>query len=120
VSKHYEVLTLGELIEALEALPEGARVSGITGYIWSYRGYYERNGLEMQYSYIQSAVSLAAELKSRIGQHIQGWNGGDYYVSANQPVHLVTDWGNTGPNIVGLEPNDKGIYEPVTVEVRGW
>ena len=46
MTSRYARMTLNDLVEALEALPENAGVSGLGDELDSYRGYYERTAIE--------------------------------------------------------------------------
>lgn len=109
-------LTLGDLVQELRNLPDGARVNGLGRSVDSYRGYYERNAIEPEWDNELPALALADMLEDDFGKAIWGWKGGHYHVSADEFVYLANP-GDTGPVIIGLEFNPKtGIYEPVLLE----
>jgi hypothetical protein len=109
----YKRHTLGELINALRALPAGARVNGLDPDIHSYRGYYERNAVTPAWDFETDAHGLADTYAKQIGEPIHGWNGGDYSISDSELIYLASP-GDTGPAIIGLEADTaSGVYEPV-------
>lgn len=113
----YQPLTLGELIERLEALGD-ATVYTLDTQIHSYRGYYDRPAIEpTRATYLAS--ELAKSYKEQIGQIRHGWKGGEYPISDSQPVYYAVE-GSTGPNIVALEPDREGVYLPVLVNTDIW
>lgn len=114
--KIYKEMTLNEVINALRALPEGARVMGLDGPLHSDRGWYDRSATAPIPDAVWPAPALADVLESQIGNVMRGWKGGEYYVDGNKPVY-VADYGTTGPAIGGFEydPIDD-IWEPVGVE----
>lgn len=115
--KSYEALTLGGLIDALTALGD-ADVRGLDGCISSYRGYYERNATE-PCAFIHSASALADWYRKEIGKDIYGWKGGDYTVSPDELVYYAGS-GDCGPNIIGLERAEDGVWEPVLLGGNVW
>lgn len=112
--KTYTKMTLGDLIEALEALPKDAQVRGFQPYVESYRGYYERNALEPS-NYQATAHAMASYLSNDVGKSITGYKGGDYNVSTREGVYLAA-YGDLGPSFGGLEEVEPGVYEPVLIE----
>lgn len=113
--KIYKELDLSEVIEALKAMPEDARVRGLDGTLHSDRGWYDRSATAPSIL-AWSAHELADLFEAQIGKPIHGWKGGDYYVDSFKPVY-VAEYGSTGPAIGGFEydPIDD-IWEPVGVE----
>jgi hypothetical protein len=94
-----EQMTLGELIAALEAMPEGAMVANLYGGD-SYRGYY------VDFAFARGegtrpAADLLAECKAAMGQVFEGYKGGDYVMGATTPV-WVADYGDTGPKLMAI------------------
>lgn len=89
---------LGELIERLEAAPrqnalvrmkrvqpDGVESYGPVGCLTSWRGAYENTTLDGDPG-DYSVRDLVAYLKSRVGQTMQGYKGGDYTISDLKPV----------------------------------
>ena len=110
--KTYKPLTLGELIEHLHSLGD-AKVSGLSGEVDSYRGYYERNATH--YGKTRKASKLAARYQAEIGKPIYGWKGGDYTVDSDELIYYAGR-GDCGPQICGFELGAGGVYRPVLVE----
>lgn len=111
--KTYKPLTLGELIERLDSLG-AAEVRGLDGMVRSYRGYYERNATE-PCDWVRAASVLAENYSEAIGSPITGYKGGDYTVNEDELIYYA-GYGDTGPQICGLEIAADGIYQPVLVE----
>ncbi|AMS02724.1 hypothetical protein BJD55_gp042 [Gordonia phage Yvonnetastic] len=108
--KTYQRRTLNDLIAGLEMLPYDAPVRGLDGCVHSYRGYYERNATKDLRGGFRKAGDLAARYRASIGDPIHGWKGGEYKVQGEELIYYA-DYGDTGPCILGLEPNDQGVYE---------
>lgn len=91
----YKQLTLGELIEKMESL-SGANVPNllIGG---SYRGYYNQFYFELGEGEI-SAIELADDCRSVIGNTYEGYKGGEYTMTENTPVWLA-EYGRSGLKI---------------------
>ena len=106
----YHRFTLGDLISALEKLGD-APVKGLTGEVYSYRGYYERNATEPT-NEVYPATTLANSYRSQIGNVMQGWKGGYYPVRQDQLVYYVGE-GDTGPVIIGIECGEDNVHHPV-------
>ena len=113
----YEQMTLGDLIEALNALGD-AKVRGLGGDIHSDRGFYERNAVAPTMTE-HAARDLAATYQKQVGKEIHGWKGGEYYVKERENVY-VAEYGDTGPAVCGLIPGADGVYEPLLVRVSSW
>lgn len=114
--KTYRRLTLGELITELRQLGD-ATVEGLDGAVDSYRGYYERNATQPG-DWQESAAVLATEYRNQIGKPITGYKGGNHTVSADELVYYA-GYGDSGPNIIGLEADETGVYRPVLLEQDG-
>lgn len=115
--KAYEALTLGRLIATLKSLGD-AQVRGLNGSIRSYRGYYERTSTEPN-SDTHSAKDLANWYQDQIGEPMFGYKGGDYTVDADELIYYA-GYGDTGPNIIGLEKGSDGVYELVLLGGDTW
>lgn len=111
--KTYKPLTLGELIDKLRELGE-SDVRGLNGMVRSYRGYYERNATE-PCDWVRPASLLAEQYSDDIGKPITGYKGGDYVVAADELVYYAS-YGESGPQICGLERSDDGVFQPVLCE----
>lgn len=97
-------MTLGELIAALEAMPEGAEVANLHS-AHSYRGYYSDLAFE-QSEGTRMAAELLAECKAAMGQVFCGYKGGDYVMGALTPV-WVASYGCCGQKLMALHAGGK-------------
>lgn len=97
-------MTLGKLIDALEAMPEGAEVANLNS-AGSYRGYYIDLAFE-QGEGTRPAADLLAECKAAMGRVFCGYKGGDYVMSALTPV-WVANYGCCGPKLMALHAGGK-------------
>lgn len=80
-------MTLGKLIAALEAMPEGAEVANLRD-AHSYRGYYSDLAFE-QNDGMRPATELLAECKAAMGRVFCGYKGGDFVMGELTPVWLA-------------------------------
>lgn len=78
-------MTLGALIERLEALPKETRVN--LGGAHSYRGYYSDLAFEPVDE--STAGDLLQECRDAMGQKFEGYKGGDFYMHAGVPVWVA-------------------------------
>ena len=92
-------MTLGKLIAALEAMPEGAEVPNIKN-AHSYRGYYDDLAFEHGEG-MRPAADLLAECKAAMGQVFCGYKGGDFVRGALTPI-WVASYGRTGLKLMAL------------------
>ena len=92
-------MTLGKLIAALEAMPEGAEVKNLKE-AHSYRGYYSDLSFELGKG-TRPASDLLKECKDAMGQVFQGYKGGDYVMGALTPVWLA-DYGCCGKKLMAI------------------
>ena len=92
-------MTLGKLIAALEAMPEGAEVANLRD-AHSYRGYYSDLAFEREEG-TRQAAELLAECKAAMGKVFCGYKGGDYVMGALTPVWLAS-YGCCGPKLMAL------------------
>ncbi len=92
-------MTLGKLIDALEAMPEGAEVANLSS-AHSYRGYYSDLAFE-QGEGTRQAADLLAECRTAMGQVFCGYKGGDFVMGALTPV-WVASYGCCGPKLMAL------------------
>jgi hypothetical protein len=93
-------MTLGQLIEALEAMPRDARIE--LGEPNSYRGYYEDLSFEPTSETRTVAEALEMIRSECMGQVFYGYKGGEYVMGAKTPIWLAA-YGCTGPRIVGID-----------------
>jgi hypothetical protein len=92
-------MTLGKLIAALEAMPEGSEVANMNS-AHSYRGYYSDLAFERDEG-TRPAVDLLHECKAAMGQVFCGYKGGDYVMGALTPVWLAS-YGCCGQKLMAL------------------
>ncbi len=92
-------MTLGKLIAALEAMPDGAEVANLCD-SHSYRGYYEDLAFERATG-VRPAAELLSECKAAMGQVFTGYKGGDYVMGALTPV-WVANYGCGGVKLITL------------------
>jgi hypothetical protein len=92
-------MTLGALIAALEAMPEGAMVANLADE-HSYRGYYDDLAFE-HFDGLRPTVELLADCRTAMGKVYQGYKGGDFRMHAMTPV-WVASYGCCGQKIMRL------------------
>lgn len=101
-----EQMTLGELIEALEMMPEGAEIEGL-GNLNSYRGYYSDLAFEPEVG-AKTAAELLETCRAAMGQVFEGYKGGEHVMGAKTPLWLA-NYGSCGEKIIGI--NADGTVE---------
>lgn len=106
----YERMTLADLIGQLEDINESP-VQGLSGNVFSYRGFYERNCTEPS-ERVATGAELAKEYANQVGQTMYGWKGGDFITEPDHLIYYSTER-DTGPCVIGLECGDDGTYRPV-------
>ena len=99
-------MTLGDMIERLEAMPQTAFVDAIES-PHSYRGYYCDLAFERGSNRIAASDALAL-CKSAMGEVFQGYKGGDFQMGRNTPVWLA-NYGCCGEKIMDIR--DDGSLE---------
>ena len=99
-------MTLGKMIERLDAMAPEAMVEGIES-PHSYRGYYSDLAFERGESRIEAGKALAL-CKSAMGEVFMGYKGGDFRMGRNTPVWLA-DYGCCGEKIMAIK--DDGALE---------
>lgn len=99
-------MTLGKLIDALEAMPDGAEVANINR-AHSYRGYYSDLAFKRDEG-TRPAADLLAECKAAMGQVFCGYKGGDFVMGALTPVWLA-NYGCCGRKLMALHVD--GVIE---------
>jgi len=92
-------MTLGELIDALEAMPKRAEVANLRN-AHSYRGYYSDLAFERRGG-MRPAADLLKECRAKMGQVLRGYKGGDFVMGALTPV-WVADYGCSGLKLMDL------------------
>ncbi len=85
-------LTLGALIDALEAMPEGTAVANLFD-AHSYRGYYSDLAFEISDG-TRPAADLLAECKAAMGAVFEGYKGGDFVMGALTPL-WISEYGHS-------------------------
>lgn len=93
-------LTLGKLIEALEAMPEGAQVANLNSEM-SYRGYYS----DLAFSRSQGtrpATDLLKDCRAAMGQVYEGYKGGDYVMGALTPLWISEYGESSGIKLIAV------------------
>ena len=94
-------MTLGKLIAALEAMPEGTQVANLDDE-HSYRGYYS----DLAFKPLEGtrpASELLADCKAAMGQVYEGYKGGDFVMGALTPV-WVAFYGSCGQKLMAIHP----------------
>lgn len=99
-------MTLGKLIEALEAKSPDAEVMGFAD-PHSYRGYYSDLALEPTRK-LEKVSKLLAIARSAMGETYQGYKGGDYDMGKQTPVWFAF-YGSCGEKLMAL--GDDGEWE---------
>lgn len=92
-------MTLGAIIEALEAMPAGSEVANLRD-AHSYRGYYSDLAFE-RHDGTRPASELLDECKASMGQVFVGYKGGDFVMGALTPV-WVSSYGSCGEKLMAL------------------
>lgn len=97
-------MTLGQLIETLESMPDGTVVEGL-GELDSYRGYYCDLAFEPLPSK-KPASEILDVCREAMGKVFTGYKGGDYVMGALTPV-WVANYGDTGMRLMGIDADGK-------------
>ena len=85
-------LTLGALIEALQAMSPASKVANLHS-LRSYRGYY--SDLAFEHSTGERlAIDLWADCKNAMGQVFHGYKGGEYVMGAKTPL-WISEYGES-------------------------
>jgi len=92
-------MTLGKLIDALEAMPKRAEVANLRD-AHSYRGYYSDMAFERAEG-TRQAADLLEECRTAMGHVFHGYKGGDFVMGALTPV-WVASYGNCGLKLMAL------------------
>jgi len=104
-------LTLGELIDVLDAAPPDAVVTfsggGGIGRERSYRGYYHDLALEPA-AEAGTAADLAKRMKAAAGSTYEGYKGGDYTMNLDTPLWRAY-YGCCGDAIIDAQAGDGTI-----------
>ena len=105
-NRSYEQLTLGELIEALESMPDDVEIEGL-GDLHSYRGYYNDLAFEPE-ACKKPAIEILEICRAAMGKVFEGYKGGEYVMGAKTPL-WIAPYGICGRKIVGISTD--GIIE---------
>ena len=92
-------MTLGKLIAALEAMPEGAEVANLNS-AHSYRGYYSDLAFERDEG-MRQAADLLDECNAAMGKVFCGYKGGDFVMGELTPV-WVASYGCCGQKLMAM------------------
>lgn len=92
-------MTLGKMIEALEAMPPERAIDRL-GELDSYRGYYSDLAFEPASGKMPAAELLNA-CKAAMGKVFQGYKGGDFMMGALTPL-WIAPYGCCGQKIMGF------------------
>lgn len=99
-------MTLGKLIDRLEAMPETLMVYGFKE-PHSYRGYYSHLSFEPTTEMLPASEAVRV-CRSAIGEIFEGYKGGDYTMGRNTPVWIAS-YGCCGQKIIAVK--DDGSLE---------
>jgi hypothetical protein len=97
-------MTLGQLIDVLEAMPPDQPVAGLCE-PHSYRGYYCDLAFECVLGG-RMASDVLTMCQECMGEVFTGWKGGEFQMGRNTPIWVAFE-GHLGRKITGLEPNGK-------------
>lgn len=103
-------MTLGALIDVLEALPPDRRITGF-GAPMSYRGYYDDLAFEPS-DMEETVADLLARARVCMGRVLQGYKGGDFLMGETTPLWIAR-YGESGERLMGLDTAADPI-RPVT------
>lgn len=107
-------MTLGKLIETLEAMPAGAMVEGLHD-PHSYRGYYEDLALART-GKLRLAVDLLDDCRAVMGKVLRGYKGGSFLMYAATPV-WVASYGNCGEKLITLDAGGRIETKPLPLRL---
>ncbi len=96
--------TIGGILAALDMIDGNAPM--YMPEIMTYRGYYDRLGLDITDASLMTVEAVRDSLQTCIGKTFKGYKGGDFTMSADSLVH-VADYGKTGEQVHGInvQPN---------------
>jgi hypothetical protein len=92
-------LTLGKMIEILQAMPPDAIVGNLS-VPHSYRGYYEDLCFEWKHG-VRRADLLLNDCTACVNREFTGYKGGDYTMKLNTPV-WVAEYGCCGARLINI------------------
>jgi hypothetical protein len=105
-------MTLGELIISLRR-HGNLKMVGLGNELFSYRGHYERSAVLVSRDPIR-ASDLADRYESQLGKEVMGYKGGDFIISADELVYVVSDERSTGNFVCDLAVGGDGMAHLVT------
>lgn len=115
-------LTLGAMIDGLEAMPASAIVTfsggGSPCNPSSYRGYYEDLAFNIQSEPI-TVSELLSEAKSALGETFVGYKGGNFVMERDTPLWASPYGSSSGIAITGMRLDDGRVILEIRV-VKGW
>lgn len=90
----FELMTLGELISALEKVADKSKLvktlgGTYVGGLCSYRGYYEDLAIMPRLDTGLTAGELLERARNAVGQQFSGWKGGEYTMDRDTPLWLA-------------------------------
>lgn len=97
-------MTLGDMIKALESLPDVAKIEGL-GDFNSYRGYYCDLAFEPQEGK-RLVIDILKQCRSAMGVPFMGFKGGEFVMGAQTPLWLA-DYGCCGYKIIAIGEGGK-------------
>lgn len=101
--------TLGQMIEALEALPPETPVEGV-GDLESYRGYYSDLAFETSGASPRTAENVLADCHAALGSCFTGYKGGDFWMTKNTVLWDSPYGDSTGLKVMGLDVTDGVVH----------
>lgn len=99
-------MTLGKLINVLEAMPKDSMVANLCD-PRSYRGYYTDLAFDHEKGK-RPAVELLKECKETVGKVLSGYKGGDYVMDESTPIWIAC-YGECGVKLMAL--HEGGEFE---------
>jgi hypothetical protein len=96
-------MTLGKLIDCLEAMPSTETVPNICK-PHSYRGYYSDLAFE-QKDGLRPAGELLDECRAAMGEVFIGYKGGEFVMGRNTPLWISTYGNSSGLRLMDLSPD---------------
>lgn len=95
-------LTLGNLIDELQAMPQDAMVVNLCE-PHSYRGYYSDLAFELGEGK-RSAKELLDICKTAMGEVFIGYKGGDFVMGRNTPLWVSSYGNSSGLRLMSINP----------------
>jgi hypothetical protein len=95
-------MTLGNVIEFLESVPDDLKISGL-GELDSYRGYYSDLAFAPDEA-SRTSGDILAECNKAMGKVFTGYKGGDYVMGELTPL-WVASYGCCGKKLILINPD---------------